>query len=149
MAVITVFLADDHKVMREGLSGLLEMESDFRVVGQAGDGLETVRLVVRLKPNVLVVDLTMPGLNGLEVIRQVKHESPKTRVLVLSMHANEAYVLEALQNGAGGYVLKEASVADLISAIREIAAGRHYLSSPLSEHLRLSGKGQRIKSGHL
>ena len=129
----TIVLADDHRVVRQGLRALLEAESGFRLVGEAGDGLETVQLVERLHPDVLVLDLMMPGLNGLEVTLQVGKRSPQTRVVILSMHANEAYVLEALRNGAAGYVLKDASAAELVQAVREVAAGRRYLSSPLSE----------------
>lgn len=132
---ITIVLADDHKVVREGLRALLGTEADFRVIGETGDGLEAVRLVKQLQPDVLILDLTMPGLNGLEVGRQVRQQSPETRVLILSMHANEAYVLEALRNGAAGYLLKESSATDLVFAVREVMAGRHYLSPPLSEHV--------------
>ena len=129
----TIVLADDHHIVRQGMRALLEAEPDFRLVGEAGDGLETVQLVERLRPDVLVLDLMMPGLNGLEVTRQVGKRSPQTRVVILSMHANEAYVLEALRNGAVGYVLKDASVTELVQAVREVTAGRRYLSPPLSE----------------
>ena len=88
----TVVLADDHHIVRHGLQALLSAEPDLRVVGEAADGLETLRLVERLKPDILVLDLTMPGLDGLEVIRQLKKRSPKTRTVVLSMHKNGAYV---------------------------------------------------------
>jgi two-component system, NarL family, response regulator NreC len=128
----TIVLADDHRVVREGLRALLEAEPGFRVVGQAGDGLEAVELVARLQPRVLVVDLMMPSLNGLEVVRQVASRAPGTRVIVLSMHANEAYVLDALRHGVAGYVLKDASGAELVRAVREVMAGRRYLSAPLS-----------------
>ncbi|MEE9217095.1 MAG: response regulator transcription factor [Anaerolineales bacterium] len=133
MSATSIVLADDHQVVRQGLRALLEAESDFRVIGEAGDGLETCQLVERLEPNVLVVDLMMPGLNGLEVARQVSKRSPQTRIVILSMHANEAYVLEALRNGATAYVLKESSANDLAKAVREVAAGRRFLSPPLSE----------------
>lgn len=130
---ISIVLADDHHVVRQGVRALLEAEADLRIVGEAGDGLETVQLVERLRPNILVLDLMMPGLNGLEVTRQVRLRSPQTRVVVLSMYADEAYVLEAMRNGAVGYVLKDASVAELVKAVREAALGRRYLSPPLSE----------------
>lgn len=129
----TIVLADDHQIVRQGLRALLESESDFSITGETGDGLEAVDLVDRLQPDVLVVDLMMPGLNGLEVTRQAGKRSPHTQVVILSMHANEAYVLEALRNGAKGYVLKDASMADLVRAIREVTAGKHFLSPPLSE----------------
>jgi len=126
-------LSDDHPVVRQGLRALLEAETDFRLIGEAGDGLEAVQLAERLCPNVLVLDLMMPGLNGLEVARRVSQRTPQTRIVILSMYASEAYVLEAMKNGAAGYVLKDSTAADLVKAIREVAAGRRYLSSPLSE----------------
>jgi len=133
MSLISIVLADDHRMVREGLRALLLAEPDFRVAGDTGDGLEAVRMVEQLKPTVLVTDLMMPGLNGLDVARQVTRRDSRTKVIVLSMHAREGYVLEALRNGASAYVLKEASAADLVRAVREVAAGRRYLSPPLSE----------------
>jgi DNA-binding NarL/FixJ family response regulator len=130
----TIVLADDHHVVRQGLRALLEAEPELSVVGEAAEGLAVIAMVERLKPNLLIVDVMMPGLTGLEVTRQIRQKSPQTRVLVLSMYANEAYVLEALRLGAAGYVLKGANAADLIQAVREVAAGRRYLSPPLTDH---------------
>ena len=132
--MITVVLADDHAVVRQGLRTLLEAQPDMKVIGQAGDGLEALQLLDHLRPDVLVVDLMMPGLNGIEVARTVRQHLPQTHIVVLSMHANEAYVLEALHVGASAYVLKAAHSDELITAIREAAAGHRYLGSPLSEH---------------
>jgi DNA-binding NarL/FixJ family response regulator len=129
----TVILADDHAIVRHGLRALLETEPGLSLIGEADDGLTAVRLVEQLKPDILIVDLMMPGLSGLEVMRQVRKCSPQTRIIVLSMHANEAYVLEALRNGALGYVLKGSEVRDLVHATQQVAAGRRYLSTPLSE----------------
>ena len=129
----TILLADDHHVVRKGMRAVLEAEPDFSLVGEASDGLKTVQLVEHLRPDVLVLDLMMPGLNGIEVTRQVGKRSPQTRVLILSMHANEDYVLEALRNGATGYVLKDTGMAELVKAVREVAAGRRYLSPVLAE----------------
>ncbi|MFP4438694.1 MAG: response regulator [Chloroflexaceae bacterium] len=129
----TILLADDHHVVRLGLRALLDAEPDFDVIGEATDGLETSRMVETLKPQVLVVDLMMPGLNGLEVTRQVSQRASQTRIIILSMHANEAYVLEALRNGASAYVLKDSRADDLVYAVREVMEGRRYLSPPLSE----------------
>jgi two-component system response regulator NreC len=131
---VTILLADDHHVMRQGLRMLLDAQEDFRVIAEAGDGLEAVKLTERLKPHVLIVDLMMPGINGLEVARQVSHHSPQTRIIMLSMYGNEPYVLEALKNGAAGYVMKDANAAELLRAVHEVVAGRRYLSPPLSEH---------------
>jgi two-component system, NarL family, response regulator NreC len=133
MSKIRILLADDHRIVREGFRALLEAEPDFQIVAETGDGLDAVRLVEQHKPQVLVLDLMMPGLNGLEVARQVSQRAPRTRIVVLSMHANEAYVLEALKNGASAYVLKDASAAELVRGVREANAGRRYLSPPLSE----------------
>jgi len=126
-------LADDHSVVRRGLRALLEAEPSFTVIGEAGDGLEAAELVERLQPDVLVLDLMMPSLNGLEVTRRIKRRSPHTRVVILSMYADEAYVVEALRAGAEAYVLKESTADELVQAIHEAAAGRRYLSSPLSQ----------------
>ena len=128
-----IVLADDHPVVRHGVRSLLQSDADLAVVGEASDGIETVQMVEKLQPDILVVDLMIPGLNGLEITRQAKQRSPGTRIIILSMHANEPYVLEALKNGASGYVLKDSSGTDLIQAIRTVAAGQRYLSPPLSE----------------
>jgi len=133
MGVTTILLADDHHVVRQGLRALLEAEPDFSIVGEAADGLQVLEQVERLRPDVLVLDLMMPGLNGLEVMREITRRSLRTRVVILSMHSNEAYVLQALRSGVAGYVLKESTASDLARAVREAAAGRRYLSLPLSE----------------
>ncbi len=133
MIMTTILLADDHQVVRLGIRALLEAEADFEVVGEAADGLEAGRLVEQLTPDVLIVDLMMPGRNGLEVARHAGQRSPATRVIMLSMHANESYVLEALRNGAQAYVLKDSSASDIVHAVREVLGGRRYLSPPLSE----------------
>ena len=133
MRTTTIVLADDHHVVRHGLRSLLEAEPDFSVVGETGDGLEAAQLVERLQPDVLVLDMMMPSLNGLEVTRQVGQRSPRTHVVILSMYASEGHVLEALRAGAVAYVLKESTYAELVRAVREAVAGRRYLSPPLSE----------------
>jgi two-component system, NarL family, response regulator NreC len=133
MNKITILLADDHRIVREGFRAVLEREKDFQIVGETGDGLEAVRLAEKLQPQVMVVDLMMPGLNGRDVIRQVVHRVKGTKLVVLSMHASEGYVLDAMKNGASAYVVKDASSAELVRAVREAVAGRRYLSPPLSE----------------
>ena len=131
--MISIVLADDHHIVRQGLRSLLETEADFKVVGEAADGFEALDLVAREKPDVLIVDVMMPGMNGLEVVRQVTKRKLRTRVIMLSMYSSEAYVLEALRDGAAAYVLKGARAEELIKAVREVVADRHYLSPPLSE----------------
>jgi len=131
-ATTRIVLADDQNVVREAIKCLLELEPDFDVVGEAADGLSVVPLVDRLKPEVLIVDVAMPGLYGIEITRQVRDRSPKTAVIVLSRYVNEWYVTEALRNGASGYVVKQAEAHELTRAVRMVAQGRRYLSSPLS-----------------
>jgi DNA-binding NarL/FixJ family response regulator len=126
-------LADDHQIVRQGLRAILASVPEFRLAGEAADGQETVRLVERLQPDVLVLDMMMPGLNGLEVTRRILRLSPRTRVVILSMHSHVAYVVEALRAGAAGYVLKESSVEELAQAIRAVVAGKRYLSPAISE----------------
>jgi DNA-binding NarL/FixJ family response regulator len=126
-------LADDHHIVRKGLRALLEAEKDFSVVGEVADGLAAVDEVTNLKPDILVLDLMMPGLNGLEVARQVQQRGLSTRVIVMSMHASEAYVMEALKNGVSGYLLKNSSMSDIIQAVRQVIAGLRYLSPLISQ----------------
>ena len=133
--MISIVLADDHRIVRQGVRALLEGEPDFRVLAEARDGPEAVRMVERFRPNVLLLDLVMPGMNGLEVIKVARQRFPETNIVVLTMHANEAYVLEALQAGAQGYVIKDSSFEELMHAVREVAAGRSYLGPPLSQEI--------------
>jgi two-component system, NarL family, response regulator NreC len=140
---ITVLIADDHPVLRTGLRTHLEGEGDLRVVGESGDGPGTLLEVERHRPRVLLLDLKLPGLDGLEVIRQVRQRFPATRVLVYSMWGTEAYVVEALKFGAAGYLLKGTDGPAVVHAVREVAAGRRVLGHPLTEraiesYLRMS-----------
>jgi DNA-binding NarL/FixJ family response regulator len=128
MITISIVLADDHAVVRQGLRSLLRQEVGYSIVGEAADGPLAIALVEQLMPDILVLDIMMPGMSGLEVIRQVRQRAPETRVVVLSMHADAVYVHEALRAGATGYVLKEASASELIEAVREAVQGRRYLS---------------------
>ncbi len=133
--MIRIFLADDHPIVRNGIRTILESESSFQIIGESGDGLQTVRLIEQLHPDVLVTDMMMPGLSGLEVIRQVSQMTPVTRTLLISMHGEESYVLEALRNGATGYILKNAPAPELLQAVRDVAAGKRFLSAALSERV--------------
>jgi len=131
----TIVLGDDHKIVLKGLRALLDGQPGFAVVGEAADGIKVTSLVESLKPDVLVVDLMMPGLSGFDVTRRVTKRVPRTRVVILSMYSSEAHVVEALRSGAMAYVLKDASAEDLVNAIREAAAGRRFLSAPFSNDL--------------
>jgi two-component system, NarL family, response regulator NreC len=132
MTTTSILLADDHQVVLDGLMSLISREEDMTVVGQANDGLQVLPAVLQLHPDVLVLDLMMPGLNGLEVSRQMREKAPQTKVIVLSMHSNDAYVVEALRNGVAGYVLKQAASSALLDAVRAVRSGERYLSPPLS-----------------
>jgi DNA-binding NarL/FixJ family response regulator len=132
---LTIVLADDHQVVRSGLRTLLEADLGAQIVGEAADGLEAVQLVERLQPDILIVDLMMPGLTGLEVARRVRQRARQIGIIVLSMHAAESYVREALRAGATGYVLKESPAAEVVQAVRAAADGQRFLSPALSERL--------------
>lgn len=132
---VKVLLADDHPIVRQGLRRLLEADPEFQIVGETGDGLETVQLTEQYRPDVLIVDLMMPGLNGLEVTRQVCQRLPGVRVIVLSMHRDDAYVIQALRNGAAGYVIKDSGPGELAVAIHKVTHGQRYLSPTLTEKL--------------
>ena len=119
--------------MRQGLTLLLRAEPGFEVLAEASDGLQALQTVAKFKPDVLLLDLMLPRVHGLEVTRQVRRDHPDTRVIVLSMHREESYVTEALRNGASGYVLKDATGTDLVEAIQKVCSGRRYLSPWLSE----------------
>ncbi len=131
----TVLLADDHPLVRRGLKSLLEAEAGFTVVGEGEDGLQVIQLVEKLRQDILVVDLMMPNLNGLEVLRQVHRRFPATRMVVLSMQSADPYVLEAFRAGAMGYVLKDSAPQELITAIQYSLLDVRYLSPNLPVRL--------------
>jgi two-component system response regulator NreC len=135
MSQIRIALADDHAVMRTGLRLVLERQSDFTVVGEVSDGREAVALAQKEAPDVLVMDIGMPNLNGIEAARQVAAIAPQVAVVILSMHSDEAYVLRALKAGARGYLLKESAESDLIAAIRAVHAGKAFFSPAVSRML--------------
>lgn len=129
----TIILADDHQILREALRMLLESQPDFQVLTETGDGAEAARLAEKHKPDILVLDMMMPGLSGLEVARAVKRATPATKVIILSMHDAESYVVDALNAGIAGYVLKKSSSQELIFAIRQALTGNLFLSPSLNE----------------
>ncbi len=133
--LIRVVIAEDHALVREGTAELLERSGGIRVVGQAGDGLEALRLVSALRPDVLVVDLAMPGLDGLEATRRSRADSPRTAVLALTAHEEEPYVRAMLEAGARGYLSKAARGHELVAAVRAVAAGETVLSPHLAAKL--------------
>jgi two-component system, NarL family, response regulator NreC len=132
MARIRILLADDHTVVRQGLRKVLEEQPDWEVVAEAGDGREAVRLCEQHKPDIAILDVAMPLLNGIEATRQITRRMPNTRVLVLSMHADEAYVTQILQAGATGYLLKDSADVDLVQAAGEVAKGKSFFSPAIA-----------------
>ena len=135
MTPIRVLLADDHTLIRAGLRMVVVSQPDFTVVGEASDGREAVALAAQLKPNVVVMDIGMPSLNGIEACRQIHDSLLGTQVIMLSMHSDEGYVLRALKAGAKGYMLKDSAEADLASAIRAVTAGKSFFSPAVSKIL--------------
>jgi DNA-binding NarL/FixJ family response regulator len=130
---ISILLADDHPVTLRGLRALLESEGDFSILGVATDGIDTVHQAELLKPDVLILDLVMPGLAGLEVLQILHKTAPSVRIVVLSMYGSTAFVAKALENGAFGFVLKSCTENNLVRAVRDVAAGGHFLSPPVTE----------------
>ena len=130
-----VLLADDHQLMRSGIRLMLEREADLSVVGEASDGREAVALVKSLKPDVVVMDIGMSNLNGIEAAQQITGENPEIAVVMLSMHSDESYVLRALKAGARGYLLKDSAEADLIKAVHVVAGGKSFFSPAVSKVL--------------
>ena len=135
MKKITVLLSDDHTIVREGLRMLLEKEADIHVVGETADGHQAVRETKRLKPDVVVLDLSMPLLNGLEAARQIAKEVPSARVLILSAYTDDAYVEDAVKAGAAGYLVKQTAGHDLLRAVREVASGNAFFSPSVARRM--------------
>jgi two-component system response regulator NreC len=135
MNSIRILLADDHTVMRRGLRALLERQTGFVVVAEAADGREAVDIAAAICPDVAVIDIGMPNLNGIEAARRITEKRPETAVVILSMHADESYVLRALKSGARGYLLKDSPEEDLINAIRAVHQGKAFFSPEISKML--------------
>jgi len=133
---IRILLADDHSIVREGLRALLERQQEFEVVGDAADGREAVEMAKTGHPDVVVMDVAMPGLNGIEATRRITARSPQVGVVILSMHSDESYILRSLKAGARGYLLKDSLQADLIDAVRAAAQGKSFFSPKVSKVLQ-------------
>ncbi len=135
MTSARIVLADDHTILRHGLRLVLERQTDFAVVGEAGNGREAIDLVIRENPDVVIMDIAMPLLNGIEATKRITEERLKTTVVILSMHADEGYILQALRAGARGYLLKDSAELDLIQAVRAVVAGKAFFSPAVSKVL--------------
>jgi DNA-binding NarL/FixJ family response regulator len=132
---VRVLLADDHTLVRAGIRALLQSIEGVEVVAESGDGREALELIARHRPDVALLDIAMPGMNGLEIAKRITRESPRTRVVILSMHADPSYVQQALRAGAAGYLLKGAAVSELPLALRSVMLGETYLTPKVSKHV--------------
>lgn len=141
--MIRIVLADDHALFRQGLRSLLEAEPDFRVVGEAGDGREALRHVLEAKPDIVLMDIQMPGLDGVQATQEILREWPQAKVIMLTMYRQDAYVFEAVKAGARGYMLKDADAKDLLEAIRRVNNGEVLLDAELAEQIIQDFKAKR------
>jgi len=130
---ISIVLADDHRIIRDGLKSLIRNERDMEVVAEAEDGLETVSLCERFSPDIVIMDISMPGLNGIEATRQIISRFPKTKVVALSIHSDTVFVSGLLRAGGAGYLIKKCAFAELVEAIRAVASGHIYLSQSITD----------------
>ncbi|MHB8053936.1 MAG: response regulator [Candidatus Aminicenantales bacterium] len=130
--IVRILLADDHTIILDGLCSLLNKNPDFKVVGRAADGMSAVRLAAELSPDLIIMDISMPGLNGIDAARRIQAADPRTKVIALSMHNDGRYVSEALKSGALGYLLKESAFEELIAAVRAVMKGQCYLSASIA-----------------
>jgi DNA-binding NarL/FixJ family response regulator len=135
MKPVNIILAEDHTIVREGLRALLEPEHDIRIIGEASDGRSTVEMTMKLRPDVVVMDIAMPLLNGFEATRQILHELPETKILILSAHSDDAYVEKAMEAGATGYLIKQSNAHILAESIRGVHHGEKCLSPIISQRL--------------
>lgn len=128
-----IVIAEDHTIVRDGLRAMLSSEPDFEVVGEAGDGMEAIRCVNSTSPDLILLDLNMPRMDGISAIKEIKKQSPETKVLALTMHKDEEYILEAFRSGADGYCIKTSSGDEVLSAIRIVTSGRQFVSPDISD----------------
>lgn len=143
---IHILLADDHTILRAGLKMMLNAQPDMEVVGEASEGRQAITESLRLQPDIVLMDITMPDMNGIEATRQIKKVQPGVKVLVLTMHENDEYVFQALRAGASGYMLKEAADTELITALHVIQSGQFYLS-PSAQSVMVGDYLQRMRAG--
>ncbi|MDN4057309.1 response regulator transcription factor [Massilia sp. YIM B02769] len=134
-ATIRVFIADDHAIVREGLKQILAEQRDIVVAGEAENGLDAVKLFRKSRPNVMLLDISLPDRNGIEVLKQIKQDKPELAVLMLSMHREDQYAIRALKAGAAGYLTKQSAPRELVNAIRQVAGGQKYVSAALAQAL--------------
>src|SRR4030043_115331 len=138
-----IVIAEDHPILREGLRSLLPPHPNFEIVGEAEDGREAIKCVAKFKPDLILTDLSMPRMNGMEAIKEIKKESPATKVLVLTVHRAEEYILATFRAGADGYILKDSTHSELVMAVKKVLSGKHYISPEISEKViegNLEGK---------
>lgn len=128
-----IVIAEDHTILREGLRSLLSSNPSFEIVGEAEDGREAIKCVEKFKPDLILTDLSMPRMNGMEAIKEIKRESPTIKVLVLTVHRAEEYILATFRAGADGYLLKDSTHAELVMAVKKVLSGKHYISPEISE----------------
>ena len=128
-----IVIAEDHTILREGLRALLSSSPDFEIVGEAEDGREAIRCVEKFKPNLILTDLSMPRMNGMDAIREIRRRAPETKILVLTVHKTEEYILATLKAGADGYLLKDSTHGELLAAVRHVLSGKHYISPGISD----------------
>ena len=145
---IRVFIADDHAIVREGLKQILAEQRDIVVAGEAENGLDAVKLFRRSRPHVMLLDISLPDRNGIEVLKQIKQEKPELAVLMLSMHREDQYAIRALKAGAAGYLTKQSAPRELVNAIRQVAAGQKYVSAALAQALANSVGGDHEAPVH-
>jgi DNA-binding NarL/FixJ family response regulator len=130
---VRIVIAEDHTILREGLKSLLSSNPDFEIIGEAEDGREAIRCVEKFKPDLILMDLSMPRINGLDAIKEIKKRFSETKILVLTVHKTEEYILASLKSGADGYILKDSTHAELVLAVKNVLSGKHYISPGISE----------------
>ncbi|NOX18902.1 MAG: response regulator transcription factor [Chlorobi bacterium] len=146
MPKIKVLLVDDHKMVREGLKSVINSRDDLKVIGEANDGEEAIEKAIKLNPRVVVMDINMPGVNGIEAAKKIKEAKPNIRILMLTMIENEKFIIDALSSGADGYLYKDADITELITAIRRVAEGEEYLNKEITEKILRYVAGRSLTS---